>query len=489
MIKPAELHAREREWASLAEFGGDPSNGATLGLVYGRRRQGKTLMLELLAEATGGFMFTAREQSDRQNLSDLSAAYAAYTGQPPTLAFGSWQDLLEALLRIGADAAAPVPVILDEFPNLVAQAPSLPSLIQIALSPRSFATRHTRTRLILCGSALSVMRNLLAGGAPLRGRAKLELVLRPFSFREAASFWNLESTPELAFRVNALLGGTPAYRAMTFGPPRDARSFDRWVVNRLLDPASATFREGSLLLREETGLTDPTPYHSVLTAIAGGAARRTEIAGRLGRPATALGHLLAGLEQVGLVARLEDAFRARRGVYRLTDPLLRLHSLIIERNEGALVRGAGERIWAANTDTVAARIYGPHFEDLAREWCLWNADPSTLGGTAHQVLPAVLPCPAHGQGHELDAVVIDDSPQQARRVVAIGEAKGTAGPVGTTELTRLEHLRELIPEHLQPATPRLLLFARAGFTAGVRRAAAARRDTELIDLARLYRGE
>jgi uncharacterized protein len=65
--KPGELHDRDREWEALAEFARDPTAGVTLGLLYGRRRQGKTLMLELLAEATGGFMFTAREQPDRQN--------------------------------------------------------------------------------------------------------------------------------------------------------------------------------------------------------------------------------------------------------------------------------------------------------------------------------------------------------------------------------------------------------------------------------------
>lgn len=489
MRKPDQLHDRDREWAALTQFSGDRTAGATLGLVYGRRRQGKTLMLELLSEATGGFMFTAREQSNRQNLTDLSAAYAAYTGQPPTLRFGSWQDVTDALLRIGAGSDDPVPVILDEFPHLTFQEGSLPSLIQIALSPRSFASRHTRTRLILCGSASSVMRGLLGQGAPLRGRAKLELVLRPFPFREAASFWGLDSDPELAFRVDAILGGTPAYRAMAYDPPESRRSFDRWVSERILNPASATFREGNLLLREEAGVADPTPYHAVLTAIAGGATRRSEIAGLLGRPSTGVGHLLEGLEQVGLVARLEDAFRRRRGAYRLTDPLIRLHSLVIDRNEGALVRGLAARVWAASTDLVSSRIYGPHLEDLAREWCVSHAGSTTLGGEPHQVLPAVLPCRVHHQGHELDVVVIDHSAAQRRRVVAVGEAKATGDPVDQSQLRRLEHLCDLVPDSLAPTPPRLLLFSRAGFTHQLRREAAAREDVELVDLDRLYRGD
>ncbi|MGH8906964.1 MAG: AAA family ATPase [Egibacteraceae bacterium] len=463
-------------------------------------------MLELLAEATGGFMFTAREQSDRQNRRELSAAYARHAGLPASLAFDDWADLVEALLGLGSAGPRrvdsveaqfpssrwgpePAPVILDEFPNLVAQAPSLPSVIQTALSPRSRASRHTSTRLILCGSALSVMRDLLGGGAPLRGRAKLELALQPFWYREAASFWQLADDPELAFRVHALLGGTPAYRAMAYGPPSSRQAFDRWAADRLLNPASAIFREGSLLLREESGVTDPAPYHGVLAAIAAGAARRSEIAGRIGRPATAIAHLLAGLEQVGLVSRLEDAFRERRGIYRLTDPLIRLHELVIGPNERLLVRGRAAQVWAASADTVASKIYGPHLEDLAWEWCLSHASPTTLGGQAHDVLPATVACREHRRGHEIDVVIVETPAGAPRRVVAIGEVKATSRAVDEAAITRLAHLRDLLPDARVSGPPRLLMFSRAGFTADAQRVSASRNDVELIDLDRLYRGE
>ena len=311
---------------------------------------------------------------------------------------------------------------------------------------------------------------------------------QPFWYREAASFWQLTDDPELAFRVHALLGGTPAYRAMAFGPPSSRESFDRWVTQRLLNPASAIFREGSLLLWEESGVTDPAPYHGVLTAIGAGAARRSEIAGRIGRPATAIAHLLAGLQQVGLITRFEDAFRERRGIYRLTDPLIRLHELVIGPNERLLVRGRGTQVWAANADTVASKIYGPHLEDLAREWCLSHASSAALGGSAHDVLPATVACRKHRQGHEID-VVVEASAGARRRVVAIGEVKSTGRPVDVAEVTRLDHLRDLLPDSWVLAPPRLLVFSRAGFTSDARRAAASRQDVELVDLERLYRSD
>ncbi len=206
--KPPELHDRIEEWAALTEFASDSDPGTVLGIVYGRRRQGKTLLLELLAEVTDGFMFTGLQQANSQNLADLAAAYAGFAGVP-SASFGNWADALEAVATIGGRLGRPVPVVLDEFPYLVEQAPELPSVLQRVLSPRSQARSSGQVRLFLCGSAFTVMRGLLAGSAPLRGRAKLELLVQPFDFRDAADFWGVLGEPELAFRLHALVGGTP----------------------------------------------------------------------------------------------------------------------------------------------------------------------------------------------------------------------------------------------------------------------------------------
>ncbi|GII79489.1 ATPase AAA [Sphaerisporangium rufum] len=487
MQKPKRLYGRDLEWEHLADFVASSAPGATLGLVYGRRRQGKTLMLELLAQQTGGFFFGATQQTEAQNLADLGAAYAAQRGLRQPVVFTGWREALDELLRLGESQATPL--IIDEFPYLVSATPALPSYLQQALNPLGYAKEHTRTRLILCGSALTTMAQLLAGGAPLRGRAVMELVVRPFRFREAAAFWGADHDPELAFRLHALLGGTPAYLEMSGGSgPADLAGFDHWVRRRLLNPASAMFREGALLLREEPSISDPTSYAATLSAISAGNHRRSEIAAALGRPSGALAHLLSGLQDIGLVEQLDDALRGKRSVFRVAEPVVRLHQLLIQRHEAQLIAGHADRVWRTNADTVAARIYGPHFEDLARQWCFEHADPETLGGTAGAVRPTELPCREHRQGHELDVVVTEVTSFAADRITAIGEVKSTVAPIGTAELERLEHLRGLLPSAKIGALPKLLLFSRSGFTADLTRLATTRHDVELIPLARLYTG-
>ncbi|MFB9471230.1 hypothetical protein ACFFR3_17035 [Nonomuraea salmonea] len=93
-------------------------------------------------------------------------------------------------------------------------------------------------------------------------------------------------------------------------------------------------------------------------------------------------------------------------------------------------------------------------------------------------------------GSSPDGVVVTGTASSQRdRITAIGEAKGTLAPMDVPQLQRLEHLRALLPDDRVDGPPKLLLFARAGFTGELVEAARGRRDVELVDLHRLYAGE
>ena len=291
----------------------------------------------------------------------------------------------------------------------------------------------------------------------------------------------------MAFQVNALVGGTPAYLEMCAGAgPASVDDLPTWVARRLLNPASAMLREGSLLLREEPSISDPTSYAATLAA---GHHRRSEIAAALGRQTGALAHLLSGLQDIGLVAQIDDALREKRSVFQITEPIVRLYQLLIARHEPELVAGRAERVWAANTDTVDSRILGSHFEGLARTWCFEHASEDTLGGYATHVRPTEIACREHRQGHEIDVVVTESSSYATDKITAIGEAKATSSPMDLPHLERLEHLRGLLPSTKIKGLPKLLLFARSGFTPPLAELSARHADIELIDLHRLYHGE
>lgn len=483
--KPDVLFDRDAEWGELASFAADPGLGATLAIVYGRRRQGKTLLLELLCEQTGGLLFTGLEQSASQNLAAVSRTYAEHVKLGVPVAFTSWEQVIDAFVSLG-EQEVPVTVVIDELPYLLRTAPEIPSVFQRALSPRSRARQRSRTRFVLCGSAFSVMGRLLSGSAALRGRAGRELVVHPFTYREVGAFWGVDD-PALALQLDALVGGTPAYKDFSEGDqPISLADFDAWVVRRLLNPSTAYFREGRVLLAEEPDVTDLVVYFSVLSAIADGKTRRGQIAAALGRPESALAHPLTVLEETRLIERRRDSLRANRSTFQICEAMLRFHQLVIAPNEGRLVRRQGAAVWTEIADTVVSRIYGPHFEELARQWTATYASSATLGGRASVVGTTVLPCRQHRSRHEVDVVVLERQPGVADRLLALGEAKWRVDAVGIGQLERLRHIRELVTAPAGRA--RLVLFSRSGFTDELVREAGGSSDVELVDLERLYSG-
>jgi uncharacterized protein len=486
--KPDHVFDRDREWRSLQRFVGN-SGAAGLGLVYGRRRQGKTFLLESFARTHQGIYIQAFQRTRTQNLELFSAAYASHLGTTAPISFTDWSQVFETLLALER-GDAPIPVVIDEFPYLLERSPELPSVLQSLLRP----TTETNVKLILCGSALSTMASLLSGSAPLRGRASLELVVRPFSYRDAAGFWGIDE-PELAVQLHALVGGTPAYLSMSGGRgPTSAAELDDWVVTALLDPASAMFREGSILVTEDEDVTDTVNAFSVLAAISQGKTRRGELAAALGRSDSSLTSPLRMLSDAGLITSVGDAFRRKRTTYRIAEPIVRFHQALIAPDEIRLASHRGPEVWASAQRSVSSRIYGPHFEELSRAWCIEHAAQDSLISESapdaselivNSVAGAVVACREHRSSHEIDVVVQARSPDGGETTAAIGEAKWRDVPCDQSHLRRLDHIRTLLG---LSESVKLLLFSRRGFTEGLRREGDVRPDVELVDLDRLYHG-
>jgi AAA+ ATPase superfamily predicted ATPase len=139
--------------------------------MYGRRRIGKSTLLVEEVEQRGGFYFEATRVETAVHLDRLGAALGEHLGVG-RIELRSWEEALAQLLRLGGEQATPV--VLDEFGYLLEADPSLPSVIASAFGPGGRASGG-RVRLVLCGSAIAMMRSLTAGEAALRGRAGLKL--------------------------------------------------------------------------------------------------------------------------------------------------------------------------------------------------------------------------------------------------------------------------------------------------------------------------
>ncbi len=486
--RPMEMFDREREWGALSAFATDEASGATLGVVSGRRRQGKTFLLRALCRATGGFYFAAEEATDGESLRQIGAAIGDHLGSPAPLSFADWRQVVDALLALGRER--PVPVVIDEFPYLARANPRLPSIIQNALAPLRVERDQSRARLLLCGSAMSFMGRLLSGNAPLRGRAALELVVPTLDHRLAAEFWGVVD-PVTALKVNAIVGGTPAYRRefVRDDVPVGPEDFDSWVLRTVLSPTSPLFREARYLLADEPDLRDAGLYHSVLAAIAGGNANRGGIASYLGRKSSDLAHPLTVLEDCGLITREPDVFKANRTNFRINEPLVAFYHAVMRPIWSDLehTRDA-RRLWERAQRRYIGNILGPHLEHVCRHWTRYFAPDDLFGDVPNKVGSGTVNDPARRTSHELDVVAYGLDDDNRSPLLAIGEVKW-GEVMGLGHLERLTRIRALLTaqERYGAADARLVCYSATGFTDDLRDRAATDPGVVLVEAADLYR--
>lgn len=487
---PEDMVGRRAEWTRLSEFATSAEANATLGIVWGRRRIGKSFLLESIVGQTGGFYYEAVRGSSAEALRELGARIGAYQGAAAPLAFGDWDAAVGALLALGAHRETVV--VLDEYPYLLEHTPQLDSIIQRAFGPRNPSRTASQTRLALCGSAMTVMSRILSGTAPLRGRAGMDLRLSPFDFRVARELHGIEDLAT-AFRTYAVIGGVAAYaREMVDGDlPTGPADFDRWVCRRVLSPSAPLFNEVGLLLSEDTSTSRARKinlYHAALAGVATGHHAHNKLTGYVKGSGASLAPIVEALVSAELVERVLDPIRENRPTYYPADPLIRFHYAVIRRHQGRLARHDADthHLWNHLRPTFDSQVVGPCFEATARYWAAYFADPASVGGEPDHVGPTTVLMP-DGTERQLDVVVASDDADGAseRTILAIGEAK--AGErISRGHLRRLEEARTALGS--RAAGAKLLLFG-TEFTPKVNAAAAGRADVELVGLERLYAGE
>jgi uncharacterized protein len=438
--KPTRIFDRDAEWGGLVSFATDARPGSTLGVVSGRRRQGKSYLLQALAATLGGVYFPALEVTEAVSLRLFADELIRFSGAPVP-PFRDWIDAISYLFRLIGDRVAPV--VIDEFPYLAKASPALPSIIQRELGPGGSGPA-SRARLLLCGSAVSVMGGLLSGLAPLRGRAGLELIVHPFGYADAARFWEI-SDPRLAVLVHSVVGGTPAYRRelVRGDAPADLDDFDSWVIRTVLNPQTPLFREARYLLAEETEIRDPSLYHSVLAAVAEGNNTSGGIAGYVGRKSNEIAHPLRVLEDCRLLVREPDLLRSGRARYRIAEPLITFYQAVMSREWARLELGDGAAIWPGARPRFVAQVTGPHFESICRDYAI-TAGPGVFGQRPGEVGSGVAADPANRTQIEIDVVVLAPAePGQPREILSLGEANWDK-VMDLRAVRRLERARDLL---------------------------------------------
>ena len=348
---------RTAELSRLDRLARHPEGG--LVVVYGRRRVGKTRLLLEWSERHGGLYTVADQSTAEIQRQYFAEAVAQRLPGFADVAYRDWRGLLTRLARDAQAAEWRGPLIFDEFPYLVLASPELPSVVQ-----RFIDHDASKARLVvaLAGSSQRMMQGLvLASDAPLFGRAREMFDLQPLPPRYLREAFEAQSPIELLETWTAW-GGVPRYWELAADLKGSVASR---VDELVLDPLGPLHREPDRLLIEE--LPPALETRPVLEAIGAGAHRVSEIAGRVGRPATSMSRPLERLQGMGLVRREvpfgESEKKSRRSLYKIDDPFVHLWFRVVAPHRARLASSPRE-IRLALLERFWEGLAAQSFEDL-----------------------------------------------------------------------------------------------------------------------------
>lgn len=471
---------RETELEALNALLARP--GAQFAVIYGRRRVGKTTLLLEWARRSGVpfvYWVAARESSTLLLRSFSQAIYDHAhpdTGDglappaDPLFTYPTWEMALREAAALGREVRTIL--VMDEFPYAAQSHSALPSLLQNAWDHYFKASQAT---LVLAGSQVGLMTDLLGYHAPLYGRMTAQLGLKPLPYRALASFFPRYTAAERV-AVYAILGGIPAYLEMF----DDHVSLSQNVREQIFSVLSIFQDEALFLLQDE--VREVTNYLAVIRAIGEGAHTLDAIAKTSGLAKNHVSTYLVRLQDLGFVRRevpvtIPPGKRTTQGRYVLADAYLRFYFRFIAPNKALLEQGLYNRLWELIAKDLRAFVGMTAFEEICRTWTLQQAAAGQL-----PFIPDAV-----GRHWSTDCEIDVAAINWRQRQILLGECKWGTEPVGRAVIRDLLERAPRVLEKLDGAwQAHYAFFARAGFTDAAQEEAAAVGAT-MVDLARLDR--
>lgn len=439
-------------------------------VIYGRRRVGKTALINEFCREKKTVFFSALNASAQENLASLSKSVfeAEHPGEYHAPVYHSFDDVLEAVTRLAEKER--LVFVIDEYPYLAKADPSISSRLQHIID---HVWQHGNLFVILCGSSMSFMENQVLGyESPLYGRRTAQLKIQGLTYREMTAFH-----PQLSYEKQALLygitGGIPHY-INKLGVGDD---LDEALKENLFHSASYLFEEPENLLKQE--LREPAMYNSIITAIAQGESRVNEIATKAGIESSACMKYLGVLLELGILKKetpiTEKA--GRKTIYLLGDNFFRFWYRFVPGTMSAVTSGRIELVYDLAVKRYFSDYMGLVFEQMCREYLLRYASE----------LPIVLTDVGQWWGSDpklRKEVQIDivGTPLEGREYI-IGSCKYRNEKIGVDEL---ELLRSYASVFGKGDRYHYYIFSKGGFTDGLQEMEV-RGEVTLVGLDDLYK--
>lgn len=420
-------------------------------IVYGRRRVGKTALINEFCKNKPTVFFSALNASDKENLEALSKAIYEkdHPGMDSAPVFQSFEAALDQITHIAEKER--LVFVIDEYPYLAKANKSISSRLQHIIDHK---WKNSQLYLILCGSSMSFMEYQVLGyESPLYGRRTGQYKIQALTYKEMTAF-NPTLTNEQQSLVYGITGGIPHYvnKLDVFD------DVDEALKENLFNTSSYLFEEPENLLKQE--LREPAIYNSVITAIAGGASRSNEISTKVGIESAICAKYLKVLLDLGIIKK-ETPLTEKPGkktIYTIGDNFFRFWYRFVPQNTSSISAGRIEQIYDPVIKRHLSDYMGLVFEQMCREYLLRYATDlpiilSDIGqwwGTDPKVKKEV----------QIDIV---GSPVEGDEYI-IGSCKYRGDPIGVDELELIRHYADVFGKGKKY---HFYIFSKSGFTKGL----------------------
>lgn len=351
---------RERELASLNKL--YTSDKFEFAVIYGRRRVGKTALINQFIKDKKAIYFMGVESNAKQNLENFSKNIMEFgTGIQAETAFVSFQAALEYVFKLAEKER--LILAIDEYPYVARSSKSLASTLQFLVDKYKDSSK---LMLILCGSSMSYMEDhVLAYKAPLYGRRTAQMKILPFDFADTCRYFKNFSDEDKAL-IYGIVGGTPQYLLQM----DDRLSVEDNIKNTFLNPTSSLFEEPENLLKQE--VREPALYNAIITAIATGSSRMAEISTKVGESTSVCATYLKNLMALGLIQK-ETPYgekASRKSIYIIDDNMFRFWYRFVPENNSIIGRGATDLAYR-RIEPYISDYMGKVFEEICKQY-LWK---------------------------------------------------------------------------------------------------------------------
>lgn len=361
-----KFYNRSEEIATLRKIRENSKENAQFTVVTGRRRIGKTsLVLKAYEDTPLLYFFVGRKSESllcEEFRQDVEKKLDIKLGGTPA----GFAELFDFLMELSKERN--FTLFIDEFQNFARVNPSVFSDMQ-----KIWDLNHptSKVNLIVCGSVYSMMTKIFRDSKePLYNRQNRFMNIKAFKpsvLKEILRDYTPDYTNDDLLALYSFTGGVAKYVQLLVED--HALTVDS-MIDSIVSSDSVFVNEGRAILVEEFG-KDYDTYFSILSAIASGNTRRTEIESIIGKE---IGGYLTRLEDDYGIIRKEIPLGAKplskNAVYVIRDNFFTFWFRFIFKYGHILEIGAYEQMRALirrDYTTFSGNMLERYFRDKAAE--------------------------------------------------------------------------------------------------------------------------